>query len=323
MRFARVIAVDAGDMRIALSDGGFLSYDRLILAPGIDLRFDAVPGYDEMAAERMPHGWKAGPQTELLRNRLAALEDGSLIVIAAPANPYRCPPGPYERASLMADYLKRNKPRSKILILDAKDGFSKQKLFLQAWETLYPGMIEWVPLSKGGKLVSVDAGAGKVTTEFESFTPQLANIIPPQRAGQIAMLAGAADQTGWSPIDPISCESRLAPMIHVIGDAAIAGGMPKSAFAANAQAKHCANAVACLLRGDPVEPPLLFNTCYSLVGQDYGISVAGAYRAENGLWSDIAGAGGVSPLNAPPEQRAQEAKFADGWFETITADIFA
>ena len=200
--------------------------------PGVDLRFDALQGYDEAAAAKMPHAWKAGEQTLLLRKQLEAMDDGGLVVIAVPANPFRCPPGPYERASLIAHYLKTKKPRSKLLILDAKDTFSKQRLFQNAWKELYPGMIEWVSLSQGGKVNAVDAATNTLVTDFGNHRPQVANVIPPQRAGRIAENAGATDNTGWCPIDPVTFESKSAPNIHVIGDAAIAGAMPKSAFSA-------------------------------------------------------------------------------------------
>jgi len=316
------LAIDPKARTVSLTGGSRLAYDRLVLAPGVDLRWDALPGYGETAAERMPHAWKAGPQTELLRRQLAAMEDGGLVVIAAPANPYRCPPGPYERASLIAHYLKAAKPRSKVIILDAKDAFSKQKLFQQAWEQLYPGLIEWVPLSSGGKVTAVDPAAMTVTTDFQTYKPAVANIIPPQQAGQIALAAGVADRTGWCPIDPVTFESKLQPNIHVIGDAAIAGAMPKSAFAANAQAKACAAAVAGLIAGLTPAAPKLINTCYSLAAPDYGISVAGVYQPQDGQLVEVPGSGGTSPLDAPPATRAAEAEIADGWFRTITAEAF-
>src|SRR5262245_29810820 len=185
----------------------------------------------------MPHAWKAGDQTVLLRQQLEAMPDGGLVVISAPANPFRCPPGPYERASLIAHYLKTKKPRSKLLLLDAKDAFSKQRLFQAAWAELYPGLLEWVPLSTGGNVTAVAPPSLTVVTDFARQQAAVANVIPPQKAGRIAEAAGVADRSGWCPIDPTTFESTLVPGIHVIGDAAIAGAMPKSAFAANSQAK--------------------------------------------------------------------------------------
>ncbi|MBC7584813.1 MAG: NAD(P)/FAD-dependent oxidoreductase, partial [Tardiphaga sp.] len=241
--------IDAQARSVGLADGTTLAYDRLVVSPGIELRFDALPSFDEAASARMPHAWKAGEQTLLLKRQLESMDDGGVVAISVPANPYRCPPGPYERASLIANYLKTTKPRSKLIILDAKDAFSKQRLFQNAWQELYPGIIEWVGLSQGGKVTSVEPAANTLVTEFARHTVQVANVIPPQRAGRIAEIAGVADRSGWCPIDPVSFESKLVPNIHVIGDACIGGGMPKSAFTANAQAKACAAAVVALLAG--------------------------------------------------------------------------
>jgi sulfide dehydrogenase [flavocytochrome c] flavoprotein subunit len=315
-------AVDPQARSVTLADGARLAYDRLVLAPGIDIRWGALSGYDEAAAAQMPHAWKAGEQTLLLRRQLEAMADGGLVVVVAPANPFRCPPGPYERASLIAHYLKTRKPKSKLIVLDAKDTFSKQRLFQQAWSELYPGLLEWVPLSKGGQVVSVDAATRTVVTDFGQHKPVVANVIPPQKAGRIAEAAGVADRTGWCPIDPATFESKLQPGIHVIGDAAIAGAMPKSAFAANSQAKTCAAAVVRLLTGATPAAPKLINTCYSLVAPDYGISVAGVYQPSGGQLADVAGAGGVSPAEAPRATRAAEAVLAEAWFRTITTEVY-
>jgi sulfide dehydrogenase [flavocytochrome c] flavoprotein chain len=314
-------AIDTQGRNVTLGNGASLPYDRLVLSPGIDIRWDGLPGYTEAAAERMPHAWKAGEQTLLLRRQLEAMEDGGTVVISAPANPFRCPPGPYERASLIAYYLKTKKPKSKLIVLDAKDAFSKQGLFQAAWKALYPNL-EWVSLSSGGKVTSVDAGAMTLVTDFARHKADVANVIPPQKAGRIAEIAGAADRTGWCPIDPATFESKLQPNIHVIGDASIAGAMPKSAFTANAQAKVCAAAVVKLVAGGKPDDPRLINTCYSLVAPDYGISVAGVYRPADGQLKDVEGSGGVSPINAPASTRAAEATFANGWFSTITQEVF-
>jgi len=314
--------IDPQARTAGLADGTSLGYDRLVLAPGIDLRFDALPGYDEAAAAKMPHAWKAGEQTLLLRKQLEAMDDGGLVVIAAPANPYRCPPGPYERACLIAYYLKTKKPRSKLLILDAKDAFSKQRLFQNAWKELYPGMVEWISLSQGGKVNAVDSSTNTLITDFGNHTAQVANVIPPQRAGRIAGIAGVADNTGWCAIDPVTFESKSVPNIHVIGDACIAGTMPKSAFSANAQAKACAGAVATLIAGGAPAAPKLINTCYSLAAPGYGFSVAGVYHPKNGLLADVEGSGGVSPPDAPRDFRASEAVYAQSWFETTPAEVF-
>ena len=201
--------VDAQAKSVTLGNGTKLSYDRLVMAPGIDLRWDGLPGYTEREADVMPHAWKAGEQTLLLRSQLESMADGGTVIISAPANPFRCPPGPYERASLIAHYLKTRKPKSKVIILDAKDAFSKQRAFQQAWQQLYPDHLEWVSLSKGGKVNSVDASTKTLKTDFSDFKADVANIVPPQRAAAIAQTAGVADRTGWCPIDPVTFESKL------------------------------------------------------------------------------------------------------------------
>lgn len=316
------VKIDPQARTVGLADGKTLPYERLILSPGIDFRFEALPGYDEAATAKMPHAYKAGEQTLLLSRQLQAMEDGGVFVMSVPANPFRCPPGPYERASLIAHYFKTKKPRSKVVILDAKDTFSKQKLFQQAWETLYPGVIEWVSQSKGGQVVSVDPSTNTFVTDFNKHKATVSNVIPPQRAGRIAQIAGVTDNSGWCPIDPVTFESKLVPNIHVVGDASIAGTMPKSAFSANSQAKACAQAVATLIGGGKPETPKLINTCYSLASPDYGFSVAGVYTPKNGLFADVEGAGGVSPMEVPRSFRADEARYANAWFGTITAEAF-
>ena len=315
-------AVDAQAKSVTLANGTTLPYDRLIMAPGIEVRFDALPGYDARAADMMPHAWQAGEQTLLLHSAIASMEDGGTVFIVAPANPFRCPPGPYERASLIAHYLKTRKPKSKVIILDAKDAFSKQRLFQNAWKELYPNHLEWVSLSQGGKVNAVKPDEMTLVTDFTNHKATVANVIPPQRAAAIAQKAGVADRSGWCPVDPVTFESKLIPNIHVIGDAAIMGAMPKSAFSANAQAKVCAAAVAALLRGEKPAEPRLINTCYSLVAPDYGITVAGVYKPTDGVLADIQGAGGVSPIDAPSANRALEAQFAEGWFKTLTGEVF-
>ncbi|MCY4459318.1 MAG: FCSD flavin-binding domain-containing protein [Albidovulum sp.] len=318
-----VVEIDAGGNSIRLSGGEGISYDRLVVSPGIDFKWDAIEGYDEAAAERMPHAWKAGSQTALLRRQLEAMEDGGLVVIAAPVTPFRCPPGPYERASLVANYLSERKPRSKVLILDSKDGFSKQGLFREGWERLYPGMIEWIGFSDGGNVIEVDARSMVVRTDFEEFRPDVANIVPPQRAARLLDTAGLAEGGDWCRVDPRTFESAAAPNIHVLGDACVAGAMPKSGHSANSQAKACARAIASLLAGESPREPAYINTCYSLLSEDYGISVAGVYRPdENGEIASVPGAGGSSPPDAPAEYRQAEAEYARGWFANITAEMF-
>jgi sulfide dehydrogenase [flavocytochrome c] flavoprotein chain len=313
--------IDAHARTVTLADGTSLSYERLVLAPGIDLRFDALEGYDEAASARMPHAWRAGEQTLLLRRQLEAMDDGGLVVLAVPASPSRCPPAPYERASLIAHYLKSRKPRSKVLILDAKDTIPQQKLFENAWKELYGGMIERVSLSQGGRVTSVDPATNKIVTEFGDYTAQVANVIPPQKAGRIAEIAGAADKTGWCPIDPVTFASKLVPNIHVIGDACLGGGIPKSASAANAQGKACAAAIVNLLAGKAPATPRLTGICYNTVAPGYAFSLAGIYLPKGDIFAEAEG-NATSSVDAPRDVRAREAEEAHSWYKTITADAF-
>ncbi len=314
--------IDPQTRTVGLADGTSLVYDRLVLAPGIDLRFDALEGYDEAAAEKMPHAWKAGEQTLLLRRQIEAMEDGGVVALAVPATPYRCPPAPYERASLMAHYLKANKPRSKILILDAKDVFSQQRLFEKVWKERYPGMIERIPLSEGGRVVSVEPATNTLVTDFGDHAAQVANVIPPQKAGHIAMLAGAADRTGWCPIDAATFASKLVPNIHVIGDAVIGGNAPKSASAASAEGKACAAVIASLLAGTAPARPTIEGTCYNTVAPGYAFSQSGNYQPRDDIFVEVMGSGFTSPINALDELRRREADQAQSWYKTITAETF-
>lgn len=313
--------IDTQKRSVTTVGGATLGYDRLVLSPGIDFHFEALPGYDDAASEQMPHAWKAGTQTLLLRRQLEAMADGGTVAIAIPANPSRCPPAPYERASLIAHYLKANKPRSKVLMLDAKDSFSQQRLFEKAWKELYGDMIERVALSQGGRVTSVDPATRTIITEFGNYTPDVANVIPPQRAGRIAGIAGATDATGWCPIDPVTFESKLVKNIHVIGDACLGGGIPKSASAAAAQGKACAAAILALLADRPPEAPRLTGVCYNIVAPGYGFSLAGNYQPRGDIFAEVEG-GATSPVDAPRELRAREAAEAERWFQTITAATF-
>ncbi len=317
-------AIEHDQKRVRLAGGRMIPYDRLIVSPGIDLRWGAIAGYDEKAAQAMPHAWKAGEQTLLLRRQLEAMPDGGLFVMAAPGNPFRCPPGPYERVSMVASYLKQSKPRSKILVLDAKENFSKQPLFQDAWAKLYPGMVEWVPVGKDGKVVKVDAKAKTLETEFgQVHKAAVANVIPPQFAGRIARDSGLADQSGWCPIEPMSFESKLIKGVHVVGDATIAAPMPKSGFAANSQAKVAAAAAVAMLQDKAFSPVGMVNTCYSHVGKDYAISVANVFRVtpDRGL-IEVPDSGGTSPRQWEDENRRLESVYADGWYASITGDMF-
>ncbi|MDO5631985.1 MAG: NAD(P)/FAD-dependent oxidoreductase [Paracoccus sp. (in: a-proteobacteria)] len=309
--------------RTVTIDGGTLNYDRLILSPGIDIRWNALEGYDEAAANLAPHAWKAGPQTQLLKSQLEAMPDGGTFVMSITDGAFRCPPGPYERASMVAHYLKMNKPASKILLLDSKDSFSKQGLFRQGWDALYGDMIEWVSLSDDGQVLRVDAAARQVETAFGAVhQADVLNVVPPQKAGWIADRAGVTDATGWVPVRAGRFESALVPGIYVVGDATIAAPMPKSGFCANAQGKVAAAAISAELAGQEPPPASFANTCYSLIGPDWGISVAGVYAADGDSVVEIEGAGGVSPIDADADFRKAEAVYGAGWYDAISADIW-
>lgn len=302
--------------------GSRYNYDKLILAPGVDFRWEAIDGLTQEVAERLPHAWKAGPQTLTLRRQLQAMQDGGTFIITAPPNPFRCPPGPYERAAQVAHYFKQQKPRSKILILDAKDAFSKQGLFQAGWKEHYGDMIEWVSGASGGIIEAVDPASSRVIGQVEEFHGDVINPIPPQRAGTLAQTTGLTDASGWCPVDQRTFASRIQPDIHVIGDACDAGVMPKSGYAANSQGKVCAAAILAMINGEQPPEPSYVNTCYSLITPAHGISVAGVYRLEDQQIVAIEGAGGVSPSDADSRTRAVEARFAHDWFRNITADMF-
>lgn len=317
-------AIDPEAKSVRLADGSNLTYDRLVVSPGIDFQWGAIDGYDEAATQIMPHAWKAGEQTLLLRRQLEAMPDGGVVAIVAPRDPFRCPPGPYERASLIAHYLKQAKPRSKILIYDAKGKFSKQPLFQQGWNALYPGMIEWIGETEGGEIEAVDTAGMAIQPTFGDLQKaDVVNVIPPQKAGAIAVQSGLNGDGDWCPVDQRTFESRVHPHIHVIGDAAITSPMPKSGFAASSQGKVCAAAVVAGLSGQEMPEPSYVNTCYSLIGPDHGISVAAVYRLGASGIEAVEDSGGVSPADVPASFREAEARYAVGWYQSITADIWS
>jgi hypothetical protein len=318
----RAVRIDAAAHALTLASGARLHFERLVLAPGVDLDCEALDGYSEAVAAELPHAWRAGPQTALLARQLAAMPDGGVFAIAVPDNPYRCPPGPYERAGLVAWYCQRHKPRAKVLVLDVKDDFTKRALFLEGWRQRYGGMVEWVAGSAGGRIVRVDAARRVLHGEFDTFHADVANVIPPQRAAAVARDAGLDAGRGWCEVDATTFESRVQAGVHVIGDAINAAPMPKSAFAAHNQGCACADAIVALLAGRRPEPAPLLNTCYSFVAPDHAISIAGAYRSAGGAFAAIEGAGGVSPLEADASFRAREAGFARAWYANIVADAF-
>lgn len=323
-----VTEIDAAGKIVKTASGKSFPYDRCIVSPGVDFKYDAIPGHSEEAANTTClHAWKAGPQTEALKKQLEDMPNGGTVVIVAPPDPFRCPPGPYERASLICDYLKKNKPDSKVVILDPKEAFSKQGLFIDGWKRYYGygtegGMIKWISAKEGGKVTKVDTETKTVTYEGGSIKADVLNIIPPQKAGKIAHTAGLTDEKGWCPVDHTTFESKLKPGIHVIGDASIAAPLPKSGYAANSEAKVCAAAVYAALTNTTMAEPSWVNTCYSVLksGED-AISVANVFALKDGKIVSVEGSGGVSG-KFDPEMRKREELYAHSWFNNITSDVF-
>ncbi len=327
-----VTAIDPVARVVKTAGGGSYAYDRAVVAAGIDFKWGAIEGYDAAAAEKVPHAWKAGPQTALLRKQLEAMRDGGTVVLCPPPAPFRCPPGPYERASLIAHYLKRHKPKSKVLIVDASTAFSKQGLFIGGWKALYGygtpnSMIEWIPGDKTDRgIAKVDVAKKTVTTRFgDTHKADVLNVIPAQKAGKIAVDAGLTGSGDWCAVDLATFESKVHKDIHVIGDASAAATMPKSGYSAGSQAKVAAAAIVALFKGEQPGKPSYVNTCYSIVGKDYGISVANVYELgqdDKGAAVIKAVSGGVSPAEASPEFRRREVEYAHSWFTNFTGEVF-
>jgi NADPH-dependent 2,4-dienoyl-CoA reductase/sulfur reductase-like enzyme len=314
-------AVDREKKTVRLASGLVLPYDRLVLAPGIEIKFDSVPGYSEEVSRKLPHAWKAGPQTRLLKRQLDSLKDGSTIVMIAPPNPYRCPPGPYERVSMMAHVLKaKGHKKSRIVILDPKPNFSKQGLFMEGWQKHYAGMIEWQDPKMHEGVKSVDAKTMTVKTGLGEYKANLINVIPAQSAGKIALDAGLANNTGFCAINPDNMKSMVDANIYVVGDSCIPGDMPKSGFSANSQAK----VAAMMIRGELVSartfPARYSNTCWSLIETDDTVKVGGSYAAKDGKIA--ATETFISKTGEPADLRKKTQQENMGWYTGIVADIF-
>ena len=322
-----VTAINPDKHHLTLSDNSRIHYDRLVLSPGIDFRWEAIEGYDQAATKSVPHAWQAGEQTRLLNDQLRAMPVGGTVVICAPPNPFRCPPGPYERASMMAYYCKQHKPKAKILILDPKSSFSKQSLFIAGWQQHYQygtdnSMIEWLSIPDD-RVIQLDIKNKTVETDFgDKYKADVLNIIPPQKAASIAHQSGLTDASGWCPVNHQSSESTLHADIHVIGDASIHQPLPKSAFAASSEAKVCAFAIVNLLNNRELLAPSWINTCYSLIAANHGISVAMVYKLnKKGSVMEVEGAGGVTSI-IDKKTVYLESKYARFWYDSITEDSF-
>jgi len=314
--------IDRDAKSVKLQDGTALPYDRVVVAPGIDLIYDSVPGYSEAAAEMAPHAWKAGPQSQILKSKLDALEDGQNVVMVAPPNPYRCPPGPYERVSMMAHMIKsKGFKNSRITILDVKPKFSKQGLFTEGWEEHYSDIVEWLPPEIHGGITNVDAAAGSVETDLDTFDAAVMNVIPAMQAGMIAGNSGLTNDSGFCPVDGGSMRSSVDENVFVIGDACIAGAMPKSGFSANSQAKIAAMNVRGDLTGSKVFPAKFANTCWSLISTDNGVKV-GAQYSSNDMGEIVADSKFISQTGEDAALRKTTYEESIGWYDSITADMF-
>ena len=331
--FEMVDSIDAKAQSVKTASGKSFAYDRCIVSPGVHLKYEAIPGYSKAATKDIPHAWKAGPQTDILRKQLEAMKDGGTFVMIAPPNPFRCPPGPYERVSQIADYFQKHKPNAKIVILDPKEKFSKQGLFTDGWKRHYGygtdnSMITWISSKDGGVVTKIDAATKTVTYgDGKTIKADVLNIIPPQQAGSIAIKAGLANDKGWCPVDHKTFESTLHKNIYVIGDASVAAPMPKSGYAANSQAKICAVAVVSSLNNQPMVEPSWVNTCYSVIKpgdgitSGDGISVAMVYAYKDGKIVKVDGSGGLTGAY-DAELRKREVLYAHSWFKNITVDTF-
>lgn len=311
-----VTAIDTASRKLTMRRGE-LTYDRLVIAPGVDFMYEDLPMLESAAAQqKIPHAWKAGPQIVNLRAQLEVMPDGGVFVISIPKAPFRCPPGPYERVSQVAFYLRNHKPKSRIIVLDANPEIvSKKGLFIRAWAEMYPGLVEYHPDSMA---VAVDVDACSLTTEFETVQADVLNVIPPQRAGKAAQMAATVNiDRRWCEVDFLSYESKVTANVHVIGDS-VAAMLPKSAHIATSQAKVCADAIVSLMSGEAPDPqPVFANTCYSFVSDKLAMHVANVYRydPDRKIMAPAEG-GGVS--DSPSEQEGQYAQY---WAQNIWSDV--
>lgn len=313
-------AVDASARTVSLASGNKLKYDRLVIAPGIDFKFDSVPGFSIEAQDRMPHAYRSGTQAQLLKSQVLNMRQGGLFVMITPPNPYRCPPGPYERISMIAHQFKQKNPTAKIIIIDPKLKFAKQSLFKEGWDTHYPGMVTWNPTGLVGEIKNVNPDTMVIETEGETFKADAACVIPAQKAGSIAMKAGVTDGD-WAPIDPASMRSRADSNIYVLGDASVASAMPKSAFSANSQAKVAANAVRAELTDVSIPAAEYNNTCWSLISPDNSVKVGAAYKAgKDGI---EAVSKFISQTGEDSARRKTNYEDSVRWYSDISSDMFS
>lgn len=320
-------SIDAKRKQVRLADGSVLCYDRCVVATGIGYKYDSIVGYSESVASRVPHAWGGGEQLRMLRQQLEAMPNGGDVLISVPVDDYRCPPGPYERASLIADYLKTHKPDSRVIVLDAKPRFAKQTQFEQAWRRFYgygteQANIQWIGSLQGGTVQGFDEAKGQLLTEGGPVSGQVINIIAPQQADDFSRYNGLAAEHGWCPVNTQTLESLLVPDVHVIGDAAYAEKLPKSAFAATCQARVCALAIHSQMHGLALLKPQYMNVCYSLCGDNYGISVLLHYQHDEATNIIEIETLRVTPLDANDEDHRREALSAYSMFDSLVKEAF-
>lgn len=313
------VGVDRDAKSVTLASGSVLPYDRLVLSPGIDFVEGSVPGWSTTAQHLMPHAYKGGSQTQLLQAQMAAMPQGGTFAMVAPPNPYRCPPGPYERISMVAHHLKTNNPTAKILLLDPKDKYSKQGLFEEGWNTHYPGMITRIGPDMGGNVIEVRPDTMEVVVDGEVEKVDVCNVIPAQRAGNIATIAGVTD-ANWAPVHPDSMLSKMDENIYVLGDSTNQGDMPKSAFSANSQAKVSANHIRGALTGSTVFPAKYSNTCWSLIAPDDGVKVGASYEPTLEKIASVESF--ISQTGEDAALRKATYEESLGWYAGITTDMF-
>ncbi|UWQ90109.1 NAD(P)/FAD-dependent oxidoreductase [Rhodobacteraceae bacterium M382] len=313
------VGIDRDAKTVTLAGGGWLPYDRLVLSPGIDFIDGAVGGWDVTAQNKMPHAYKAGSQSELLKAQIESMPEGGTFAMVAPPNPFRCPPGPYERVSMIAHVLKERNPTAKIIIADPKPKFSKMALFQEGWANHYDGMIDWIGPDFGGDIVSVDPDAMTVTIDGEITPVDVCNVIPAMKAGRICEMAGITEGN-WAPVDGRTMQSRLDENIHVLGDACAQGDMPKSGFSANSQAKVAAMAVRAALTDSKMFPAKFSNTCWSLIGTNDGVKVGATYEATEEKIAKVDGF--ISQTGESGELREATYEESIGWYAGITSDMF-
>jgi NADPH-dependent 2,4-dienoyl-CoA reductase/sulfur reductase-like enzyme len=314
------LSVDSAAKKVNLGSGASVSYDKLVISPGIDLKYDSINGYSAEAQSKMPHAWKSGTQVQLLKSKVKGMKKGGTFVMVPPPNPYRCPPGPYERVSMIAHQFTKTNPTAKIIILDPKKKFSKQGLFMEAWQRHYPGMIEWLDPETHGGIKNINVDTMEFETDLETFKADAASVVPAQKAGAIAMNAGV-NKGDWCPIVATSMQSQADENIYVLGDASIAKSMPKSGFSANSQAKVAANHIRGSLTGSKIFPARYSNTCWSLVSTNDGIKVGASYKG--GAEKIDVTSKFVSKTGESAELRKATYEESIGWYEGITSDMFS